>query len=223
MNEIGSGAPGGNPYAPPVGAQEAWDPATTAAPQGPPSSAPKIFGVLSIIFGSLVLLGGLLGACGGLIGRSFGKLGQLGQKVGGQEGEMLERMMTHMGSIYSAIGVQSLIFAAMSGWLLAIGIGQLRYRRWARGQTVYWSAVALVVLVGVVLLNVLWIGPAYEAMFADLQKATPSGALPSQFTSSFGSWFGGTSGVMTVLLYAPYPVLMLIYFTREAVRAAMVR
>ena len=39
--------------------------------------------------------------------------------------------------------------------------------------------------------------------------------------SGFGSIFGGTFAVMTVVFYAPYPALMLLFFTRDHVRASM--
>ncbi len=220
------GAPQGasaNPYAPPAASDATWDPATdsVAATTAPPTSVPKVFGVLSIVFGSLMLLGGLIGTCTGFLGKSLGQLGSLG--TSGPQAEMMQTMMKHLGSIYTAMGVQSLLFTAMSGWLLAVGIGQLRYRRWACRWSVYWGGVALVVLVGMMLIAFLWIGPAYSAMFEDISRSAPSGAIPQKMTSAMSGLFGGTSGVMTAVFYGPYPVLLLIYFTRDRIRAAMTR
>jgi hypothetical protein len=39
--------------------------------------------------------------------------------------------------------------------------------------------------------------------------------------SSLGSLFGGTFGGMMIFFYAPYPILMLVFFTRDRVRATM--
>lgn len=212
----------GNPYAPPAASDAQWDPALSAtAPAAIPTSIPKVFGVLSIVFGGLMLLGGLLGACTGFIGQGFTGLGGKLPGAGGQEAEMMRVMMKYLGTIYAAMGVQSLVFAAMSGWLLAIGIGQLRYRSWACRWAVYWGGTALVVLVGMILVSVLWIGPAYSAMFTEIGKAAPSGALPAGLGSSLSGLLGGTSGAMMALFYAPYPILLLVYFTRDRVRAAM--
>jgi len=227
MNQPNDPPAGGpNPYAPPAAGQTDWDPGVQAVgPGGEPAhtSIPKVFGVLSIVFASLVLLGSLIGSCTGCVGSKMSGLNKFNTGSGGTELRAQQAMLKHMGGVYSAIGIQSAIFAVMSGFLLAIGIGQLRYRRWARGWTVYWSGVAFVVLIGVVLLSIFLIGPAYQRMFDEMAKLSPSGQLPSQLSGSMSSLMGGTSGVMTVLFYAPYPILMLIYFTRDRVKAAMVK
>jgi hypothetical protein len=208
-----------NPYAPPTAAGE-W------VPQGPSeappvvSSAPKAFGVLSIIFASIVLLFGLLASCGGLAGGSMSQLGKLG---GSRAPEEMRQALVHMGTIYTAIGIQGLILTVMSALLLAIGIGQLRYRRWAGAWSVYWGGLALVALAGMVAMYFLMIGPAYQRFFDLIARATPSGTMPTQLSGSLANIFGGTSSVMTVLFYAPYPILLLIFFTREHVRASMDR
>jgi hypothetical protein len=215
---------GDNPYAPPAAAETAWDPADEAPAAH--SAVPKVFGILSIIFGSLVLLGGLMGGCMGLFGGGMvGKIGALGGQgnASPEQQQVLEAMMSHLGTIYSALGIQGLVLAAMSGWLLALGIGQLRYRRWACRGSVYWGGAALAVLVGMLLLALVVIGPAYQAMFDDLARVSPSGSAPAAFTSNLGTIFGGGSGVVMAVFYAPYPILLLYYFSRERVRAVMTR
>jgi hypothetical protein len=211
-----------NPYAPPATSSEAWspNPSFTEAPPVP-SSAPKVFGVLSIIFASIVLLFGLLASCGGLAGQGFSKVGGFGPQ-NSQTAQMREAL-SYMSTIYMAIGIQGLILTVMSSLLLAIGIGQLRYRRWAGAWSVYWAGLALVALAGMVALSFLLIGPAYQKMFDAIARGAPSGAIPTAFSGSMANIFGGTSGVMTVLFYAPYPILLLIFFTREHVRASMDR
>ena len=63
-------------------------------------------------------------------------------------------------------------------------------------------------------------------MFDSLSRLKPTGdgqaAMPGSM-SGFGSIFGGTFAVMTVIFYAPYPALMLLFFTRDHVRASMTR
>jgi hypothetical protein len=154
-----------------------------------------------------------------------GKIGALGGQgnASPEQQQVLEAMMSHLGTIYSALGIQGLVLAAMSGWLLALGIGQLRYRRWACRGSVYWGGAALAVLVGMLLLALLVIGPAYQAMFDDLARVSPSGSAPAAFTSNLGTIFGGGSGVVMAVFYAPYPILLLYYFSRERVRAVMTR
>lgn len=210
-----------NIYAPPAATDQEWQ---QPLPAGPPPGSPKVFGILSIIFGSLIALGGLLGSCMGLVGQNLGRMGSgltNNPNVGSAEAKMVETMFEHLGTIYGAMGIQSVIFAAMSGWLIAIGVGQLRYRRWAQKQTVVWSTLALVVLGGVTLIWFFMIGPAYEAMFEAISKQAPSGALPIKPENI--SWFaGGWAMLFNLLFYAPYPVLMLGFFTRPRVKGAMV-
>ncbi len=209
-----------NPYAPPTAAGE-WVP--TASPEAPPvvSSAPKVFGVLSIIFASIVLFFGLLTSCAGFAGGGVAQLGRLPAQ--GSQGEEMKQALSFMGTIYTAIGIQGLILTVMSALLLAIGIGQLRYRRWAGAWSVYWGGLALVSLAGMVAMYFLMIGPAYQKFFDMISRATPSGAMPTQLSGSIANIFGGTSSAMMVLFYAPYPILLLIFFTREQIRASMDR
>jgi hypothetical protein len=209
-----------NPYSPPNAAQAPYR-EPEQVPQNQPSTAiPKVFGILSIIFASMVLLFGLLGSCMGFAFRSLGNLGS-SLPQSGQAGEQARIMMEYMGTIYFYIGIQSLAFAAMSAWLLTIGIGQLRYRRWARNHTIYWSIAAFVVLVAVVVFSFAFIGPAYQRMFEAMAKSAPSGALPSAFTGTMSGLVGGSTGITMLIFYAPYPILLLIYFTRPRVIAAM--
>jgi hypothetical protein len=44
----------------------------------------------------------------------------------------LNAMLAPMARVYQGLGLESLILFLMSVLLLAIGIGQLRYRAWAR-------------------------------------------------------------------------------------------
>src|SRR5262245_32044085 len=92
---------------------------------------PKVFGVLSIVFGALVLLFGLFSSAAGALPMLIGSLAQKA-KGDPQAGPMLEAIS----AVYGGIGAIGVIQVVMSGLLLAIGIGQLRYRRWARAWSV---------------------------------------------------------------------------------------
>lgn len=214
--------PNENPYAPPQGADEPWMPAGPP-PEEPPthrSGAPKVFGVLSIVFASLVLLFGLMQSCTGLVTRSMANIGQLAPDDD-EKAVQVRKSMSHMATIYSGMGIQGLILALMSGLLLAIGVGQLRYRRWAQQWTVYWSWAAFVAIAAMVAISFLMIGPAYQRFFDAMASSSPTGGMPAGLGSSMSSIFGGTTGVLTVIFYAPYPILLLIFFSRERIRAVM--
>lgn len=180
----------------------------------PRPGAPKVFGILSIIFGSLMLLGGLMGSCSLA---AAGMVESMPEMRGAPPGVDPRVMVEALGSIYTAIGVMSLMIMAMSGWLLGIGIGQVKYRRWAQKQSVIWGIAGLVSVFIFCLFYFLWIGPAYTGMFEAFGDDRAAAAI-----SGAASFFVGTGGaVFTVLFYSPYPILMIIFFKKPRVIEAM--
>lgn len=179
------------------------------------SAAPKVFGVLSIIFASLVLLSSTLGLLGGAAS------GAAGSAAGASSSEA-DKVAAQVGvKILEGLAVQSLILFVMSALLLAIGIGQLRYRAWARRWSVYWGAAALVCVGLLAAISVLIISPAYAELFNSAAQLKPGAeALPGSM-GGLSAWLGGTFAVLCVIFYTPYPAMMLLFFTREHVRASM--
>ena len=220
----GSTPPGGetppapSPYAPPQASLGG------APPPAPASKAPKVFGILSIIFGSLMILGGLGQSCGGLAGGAMtGAMGSLASMApddtaaGG-----LSEAMTIMSAVTWVQVVEGLIFIVMSSLLLAIGIGQLKYRRWARAASVYWGAAALVCVVIIIGLMVGVVMPATERMMAAIAQLAPEGEMPPfDFVGAMGSMGTVASIFGNILFYSPYLILLLIFFTRPRVQDAM--
>ena len=186
------------------------------------SGAPKVFGVLSITFASIVLLFS-----------SFGMLATLATSAASSMGKMVPdpekaaevtTMMQPMAKVYQGIGLQSLILFVMSALLLAIGIGQVRYRAWAQRWSVYWGVAGLVCVVLLAAISMLVISPAYGDMFESmgrLKGGAEGNAEVGATMSGLSGVFGGTFAVLCVIVYAPYPALMLLFFTRERVRASM--
>jgi hypothetical protein len=209
-----------NPYAPPSPAAADWSPGQETPDAVVQSSAPKTFGVLSIVFASLMLLVGLMQSCSGLAAPVMSSVGDLAPSTDPNAAKLKE-VMNGMAAVYVAIGIQGIVILLMSALLLAIGIGQVRYRRWAGRWSVYWASAALMAVAGMVALAFLLIGPAYQRMMQTVAQAAPSGAIPSSFGSSLGSLMGGGVGIMMIFFYAPYPILLLIFFTRDRVRASM--
>ena len=179
------------------------------------SAAPKVFGVLSIIFASLVLLFSTLGLLGGAASGAAG-----GAAVGASSDA--DKMAAQVGAkILEGFAVQSLILFVMSALLLTIGIGQLRYRAWARRWSVYWGAAALACVGLLVAISMLIISPAYAELFSAASQLKPGGeALPGSM-GNLSTWLGGTFAVLCIIFYTPYPAMMLLFFTREHVRASM--
>jgi len=201
----------------------AQSPELSALPPHERSGAPKVFGVLSIVFASLVLLSSSFGMLMTVATSAFSDLG--GMVPDAEKTQEVAVMMGPMVRIYRGIGLQSAILFLMSGLLLAIGIGQLRYRAWAQRWSVYWGAAGLVCVAAMVAISLLIISPAYAQFFEGLSHMKPQGEGQPQVPSMgpLAGIFGGTFAVMCVIFYAPYPALMLMFFTRDRVRASMTR
>src|SRR5215831_9619270 len=101
------------------------------------SAAPKVFGVLSIILASIQLLLSTLGLLFSAATSAADSLGSLSTDP--DKAADLNAMMHPMAKIYQGFGIQSVVLFVMSALLLAIGIGQLRYRAWACRWSVYWG------------------------------------------------------------------------------------
>jgi hypothetical protein len=221
-------APGGpaNPYQAPVA--DLVQP--YVAPAGPPehlARAPKVFGVLSIVFASIVMLGGLMGLIAGAAASVVGSAGELtaGAEGGNADLQKAKLFMGPMVDVYRGISYQSIILTVMSIVLLIIGIGQVRYRKWARSWSVYWGGAALACVAAMIAISMLIITPAYSEMFAGLARMAPDqrGVTSASIGSGFMGMLGGSLAVFTVIFYAPYPLLMLYFFSRDNVRASMAR
>jgi hypothetical protein len=188
------------------------------------SAAPKVFGVLSIIFASVVLLFAAFGLLGTAATSAASAMGSEASSSDPDKAAEVAAMMQPMVKVYSGIGYESLILFVMSAALLVIGIGQLRFRAWACRWSVYWSVAGLVCVGLMVAISLLIISPAYADLFEAMGRLKPNGDGSAELgagMSSLSAVFGGTFAVLCVILYAPYPALMLMFFTRERVRASM--
>jgi hypothetical protein len=228
-NAPGPGDPH-NPYQAPVAdLAPAYVP-----PPGPPEQlarSPKVFGVLSIVFASIVMLFGLLGMMAGAAASVAGSAGEVaasmteGDEAGQEAVRGLKGMMAPMMDVYRGISYQSIILTIMSVALLVIGIGQVRYRKWAQKWSVYWGGTALGCVGAMIAIILLVISPAYADMFEAMARMSPDqkGMAAAQMGSGFMRMMGGSMAVLTIIFYAPYPLLMLFFFSRDNVRASMTR
>ena len=115
-------------------------------------------------------------------------------------------MMGPMAKVYQASAYLSLILFVMSALLLAIGIGQLRFRAWAQRWSVYWGVAGLVCVGLMVAISLLVISPAYAEMFESMSRLKPQGggqAAEPGSMGGIGSSSAGTFAVMRVIFYAP--------------------
>jgi hypothetical protein len=170
-------------------------------------SSPKVLGILSIIFGSLIGLYSLmLVAAGGVMGASFSELSLDDHP----QHAAFKAMADNVTLLYT---VQGLAFTIMSFWLLFLGIGQVRYKPWARRMSVTWGVIALVVLVGVAVLQFIIV----PQMFQSMRELGPPGGAGM----ALGQTMAGATALVTVVLFAPYPIILIAMFRRPVVIAAM--
>jgi hypothetical protein len=211
-----------SPYLPPNADLTQPPPSLPALQPHERSGAPKVFGVLSIIFASIMLLGSALGTLGTVASSAASRMGDLVPDA--DKAPDVAAMMQPLVKLYQGLGIECVMFFLMSALLLAIGIGQVRYRAWAQRWSVYWGAAGLAGVALLVAISLLVVAPAYGQMLEALSRIKPTageGQAPLPSMGALGGIFGGTFAVMSVIFYAPYPALMLMFFTRERVRASM--
>jgi hypothetical protein len=172
------------------------------------TAVPRTFGILSIVFASLVLVSSLFGMLALIVPAALAHAPPSSRP---EEMQALKLMST----MYLGMGIVSCILAVMSGLLLALGIGQLRYRQWAAVWSVRWGVVALGTIVIMAIVLTTTMGSMVGSFASAANAPDPSAAR------HVGTAFGAIYGVMMVLFYAPYPILLIVYFARDRVRAAM--
>jgi len=121
-----------NPYAPPAGDVE--PPPGTDAPARS-SAVPLIFGVLSITFSGVMLCFLLMGAGTYMLAR-----------YGAPPKTELQRREGVRTEVVIVTAYVLVVSGPMAAVLLAVGIGQVRHRRWALGATRLWSGTGLTLL-----------------------------------------------------------------------------
>jgi hypothetical protein len=173
------------------------------------TAVPRTFGILSIVFSSLVLVGSLFGLLGLIV--------PVALKHAPPTRPEDAQAMAMLSSMYTCMGLISAILTVMSSALLALGIGQLRYRKWAAVWSPRWSIVALGALVVMAILMTTMM----RSTFGSIGEMGGANRDPHA-AQAVGSMIGVVYGAMMVLFYSPYPILMLVYFSRERVRAAMI-
>lgn len=187
-----------------------------AAPLPKRPSGPLVFGVLSIIFGSLMLLGTLVAVFMTMAMQTEqGTVAAYGDvdaaRVKLRAAAARRRHEETRGSAVTS----TVVFSVMSLALIVIGVGQTKYRPWARRWSLVWAALALASLLVVVYQQVAILGPAQERFNLAMRELQPASAT--------ASWLGAgtTTLVATLIVDLPYPLLLLWYFRRPQVRVAM--
>jgi hypothetical protein len=168
-----------------------------------PHPAPKVLGILSIVFGGIVILMTLVG----LTMSGVGAFEQL-------PGVDMAAAQIYIDALEPWATILMMSMIAMSGALVAIGIGQLKYQRWARTAAIGWSLLGFVIIIGLLLQHYLVTVPALEVFLGSLGGGNEVTSMMRGLT--------GASGIVSVILYAPYPIIMLVLMRKPAVIESMV-
>lgn len=186
------------------------------------SLVPRVFGILSIIFSCLVFVMVLLKSLSMVTYTP-----QLEGAVYGQDIGDTKATQQALVAFYEATRVPKAVtagsYAIMSLVLFLIGLGQLRYRPWALRWTWIWSAAGLVVLFATGWIEIGWIQPKALELQAALAAAAKGGGQQAQMMAMVAGIMTGstTLALLKMALYLPYPIILLIYFTRARVKASL--
>ncbi|MFO0745397.1 MAG: hypothetical protein U1F43_06955 [Myxococcota bacterium] len=167
----------------------------------PPS--PKVFGILSIVFGSLVALFTLFG----LVASSTGAFTGLMRES--QQGPFREYVST----LQPMTTIIAVVMLAMSVWLIFIGIGQRRYRGWARSSSFIWGALGLAILAAHFAWQVLVLGPVLDRFIAQISTGSAAGSMVGGMTR--------TLTLASLVLYVPYPIILMVWSRKPHIVTAM--
>jgi hypothetical protein len=88
---------------------------------------------------------------------------------------------------------------------------------------VYWAVAGLACVVLLVVISMVIVSPAYAALLDALSRIKPPNGEQMPQLGALSGMVGGVFAVIAIILYTPYPALMLLFFTREHVRASMTR
>ena len=151
----------------------------------PLPKSPKVFGILSIIGGGLFVLSSLNRLEGPLQVSSTGFDSTMNRDVG---------------HLANATMYLNLLLGVMAAWLVVIGLGQIRYRRWARRQAIAWSVTSFLTIIAIDVVLLAIVAPAM-----------------------WDSWLATAMAVIAPIVLVPYPIILLAHACGSKARSSMVR
>jgi hypothetical protein len=183
--------------------------------------APKTLGILSIVFGSIV---GFFSIIGGIFILIFIRLMRTVDKMPPLKAKEIpvQDFIGAFADIYASIGYLNIAFLTFSLALLFIGIDQYKYRARAIVRTKIWSIAALLSLVGIVIYSATTIGPKYGQLMDIMTSIGRREYMPQGTGSLFSGFFSATFGITYLFFYSPYPIVMLVFFSKQKVKDSMV-
>jgi hypothetical protein len=173
------------------------------APPPTKSTTPRTLGTLSIVFGALIAFLSLIGL---VAGKQFGSMMRV-------QPSQRDAFNAYLHEVHGASMAISTLMLVMSLILVAVGIGQRGYRRWAVQASVAWGIAALVVLVINAVVQFTVMIPALDRFIAAITHGgrivVPMGGIMK------------VSAIMGLVFYAPFPIILISAFRKAANVTAM--
>ena len=186
---------------------------------------PVTLGVLSMVFGGLVAAYSAAGiALSSFSGTFLGNLGALARRAPQRPGEpdpavlfsRIGEMTRELAPYNNALLAGKVLFSLA---LVAIGYGLYKRQRWGRSGALAWSVLALLYLGAELIVRIGVIQPRMDEMLRHLFSSMPDGALDAAKVQALGNTQGAVAVIMSLVFYAPFPILLLALCGRRSAAA----
>jgi hypothetical protein len=181
-----------------------------------------------------MVFGGLIGAASavgllfsGLGSSFFGNLGALAKTAPHQPGQpdptvvfgRMATLMKELAPYTNAITAGKLLLSIA---LIVIGYGLYTRVRWSRSGAIAWSVLALLFLAVELVLRIGIIQPRTNEVMKEILTTTPNAAAGAAMMQAIGSRQSVITVIVNVILFAPFPIVLLALCGRRSAAADFV-
>lgn len=180
---------------------------------------PVTLGILSIVFGSLVALSNVLKLAVSVLSPTLiGHMGTLMKNLPQRPGQpdpalVMARTAEAMHQVAPYNDALTGGKLALSIALIVIGCGMYQRRRWSRSGALGWGVLALLFTFVEAIVMVSIVIPRTAAVMKDVMASDPATLQLAQSTQSMGTL------LLTILLYSPFPLVLLALCGRRSAAA----
>jgi hypothetical protein len=183
---------------------------------------PVTLGVLSMVFGGLVALySGFNLIFQSFSGSFMTSMGQLAASAPRKPGDPDPQLMfTKLGEAVKTVAPYTSALLAgkvvFSIALIIIGYGLYKRLRWSRSGAIAWGALALLFLAAELVVTIGVVQPRMNAAMQEVFRTVPNASPGAAMMQAMQGSQGAITVVVNLLLYAPFPILLLILCGRRS-------
>ena len=183
---------------------------------------PVTLGVLSMVFGGLVALySGFNLIFQSFSGSFMTSMGQLAASAPRKPGDPDPQLMfTKLGEAVKTVAPYTSALLAgkvvFSIALIIIGYGLYKRLRWSRSGAIAWGALALLFLAAELVVTIGVVQPRMNAAMQEVFRSVPNASPGAAMMQAMQGSQGAITVVVNLLLYAPFPILLLILCGRRS-------